>query len=225
MQDKLLSISESNEEMLTYFNKLYSEHEKHLQESKDKLFEINIKLDELTRTESIYSLNNDMRKNVFSPISIKTPENEREAEIQKEVKELTKLREEFEYSVNEETIYLKSIDKRIQKLTKARSAIDELLLLYEEGKLNILDHNKENDDLNIFDSFDLIEEKKPTKKKKSSTKNIMRSDVDIMNISDMIDDNDSNEGFTRLESLDDGIKNLKTTKTTTRARRSTKKKN
>ena len=45
-----------------------------------------------------------MRKNVFSPITIKTPENEREAEIQAEVKELSKQREEYEYTISEESI-------------------------------------------------------------------------------------------------------------------------
>ena len=177
MQDKLLSISESNEEMLTYFNKLYSEHEKQLKESKDRLFEINIKLDELTRTESIYSLNNDMRKNVFSPITIKTPENEREAEIQAEVKELSKQREEYEYTISEESIYLKGIDKRIQKLTKARSAIDELLLLSEEGRIKIidLDSSFEDDYEDILPSK--TTKKRTSKKIKNSSDNIMRSDV------------------------------------------------
>ena len=224
MQDKLLSISESNEEMLTYFNKLYSEHEKQLKESKDRLFEINIKLDELTRTESIYSLNNDMRKNVFSPITIKTPENEREAEIQAEVKELSKQREEYEYTISEESIYLKGIDKRIQKLTKARSAIDELLLLSEEGRIKIidLDSSFEDDYEDILPSK--TTKKRTSKKTKNSSDNIMRSDVDITNINDVLDNGSSNESLTRFESLDDGIKHLKESATTkSRAKRSTKK--
>lgn len=224
MQDKLLSISESNEEMLTYFNKLYSEHEKQLKESKDRLFEINIKLDELTRTESIYSLNNDMRKNVFSPITIKTPENEREAEIQAEVKELSKQREEYEYTISEESIYLKGIDKRIQKLTKARYAIDELLLLSEEGRIKIidLDSSFEDDYEDILPSK--TTKKRTSKKIKNSSDNIMRSDVDITNINDVLDNGSSNESLTRFESLDDGIKHLKESATTkSRAKRSTKK--
>lgn len=224
MQDKLLSISESNEEMLTYFNKLYSEHEKQLKESKDRLFEINIKLDELTRTESIYSLNTDMRKNVFSPITIKTPENEREAEIQAEVKELSKQREEYEYTISEESIYLKGIDKRIQKLTKARSAIDELLLLSEEGRIKIidLDSSFEDDYEDILPSK--TTKKRTSKKLKNSSDNIMRSDVDITNINDVLDNGSSNESLTRFESLDDGIKHLKESATTkSRAKRSTKK--
>jgi hypothetical protein len=212
MQDKLLSISESNEEMLTYFNKLYSEHEKNLQEGKDKLFEINIKLDELTRTESIYSLNTDLRKNIFSPISIKSPENDRETEIQEEVKELSKIREEYEYSVNEETIYLKSIDKRIHKLTKARNAIDELIALFEEGRIKILEESEINseDSNNSDDLSDLSFVKNETKKKSNSSINIMRSDVDIMSLSDILDnDKNSKKDFTRFETLDDGIKHLK----------------
>ena len=181
-------------------------------------------MDELTRTESIYSLNNDMRKNVFSPITIKTPENEREAEIQAEVKELSKQREEYEYTISEESIYLKGIDKRIQKLTKARSAIDELLLLSEEGRIKIidLDSSFEDDYEDILPSK--TTKKRTSKKIKNSSDNIMRSDVDITNINDVLDNGSSNESLTRFESLDDGIKNLKESTTTkSRAKRSTKK--
>ena len=56
------------EEMMTYFSKLNNEHETTLQEYKAKLFEINIKLDELIKTQNVYSLNVDYRKNIFSPI-------------------------------------------------------------------------------------------------------------------------------------------------------------
>ena len=52
------------EEMMTYFSKLNNEHETKLQEYKAKLFEINIKLDELVKTQNVYSLNVDYRKNI-----------------------------------------------------------------------------------------------------------------------------------------------------------------
>ena len=65
MKDDLKYIADSNEEMLTYFNKIYSDHLSNLQDYKSKLFEINVKLDELNKTRSVYSLNTDYRKNIF----------------------------------------------------------------------------------------------------------------------------------------------------------------
>ena len=50
------NIREANEEMLRYFNALYSEHLAELQSAKSRLFEINVKLDELVKTKNIYSL-------------------------------------------------------------------------------------------------------------------------------------------------------------------------
>ena len=52
------NIKEANEEMLRYFNALYSEHHDELQSAKSRLFEINVKLDELVKTKNIYSLFN-----------------------------------------------------------------------------------------------------------------------------------------------------------------------
>ena len=224
MQERLQSISESNDEMLTYFKKLYSEHERQLQESKDKLFEINVKLDELSRTESVYSLNNDLRKNVFSPIQVKTPENEREEEIRRETKELIKLRESLEYSVNEETIYLKSIDKRIHKIVKARTAINDLLRMYEEGRIKEVDtdhHSEENEKIESEEESQT--EKRSTDVLIDNNVNLMRSNIDVMDFADLMDiDKNSDEGLTRLETLDDGIEQLKLSNTTrNRVRRRT----
>ena len=112
MEQYFSTINESLEEMLSYFSKLYSEHDALLKEYKAKLFEVNVKLDELNRTQSVYSLNTDYRKNVFSPLEVEGDESQKEAEIKKEIRNLKTKQNEYEYSINEETIYLKSIDKR-----------------------------------------------------------------------------------------------------------------
>ncbi len=128
MEQYFSTINESLEEMISYFSKLYSEHDALLKEYKAKLFEVNVKLDELTRTQNVYSLNTDYRKNVFSPIETGNEDSNKEAEIKKEIKSLKAKQNEYEYDINEETIYLKSIDKRIQKLSESKIAV---------GKLNI----------------------------------------------------------------------------------------
>ena len=128
MEQYFSTINESLEEMISYFSKLYSEHDALLKEYKAKLFEVNVKLDELTRTQNVYSLNTDYRKNVFSPIETGNEDSNKEAEIKKEIRILKAKQNEYEYDINEETIYLKSIDKRIQKLSESKIAV---------GKLNI----------------------------------------------------------------------------------------
>ena len=126
MNDDLRYIADSNEEMLTYFNKIYTDHLSNLQDYKSKLFEINVKLDELTRTRSVYSLNTDYRKNIFSPIAMESSESEKEREIADEINELTDARDDMEIKIDEEDILLKSIENRLSKLNKAHAAIIEL---------------------------------------------------------------------------------------------------
>ena len=137
MEDYFAGINETLEEMISYFSKLYSEHDALLNEYKAKLFEVNVKLDELTRTQNVYSLNTDYRKNVFSPIDMAPDETNKEADIKKEIRDLKNERDKYEYSINEETIYLKSIDKRIQKLSNSKISVGKIMLDYDETKSTI----------------------------------------------------------------------------------------
>ncbi len=120
------SINEANNEMITYFNALYSEHLSELQASKSRLFEINVKLDELVKTKSIYSLNSDYRKNLFSPINIEANENEKESEIRREIESLTNERFLLEDKIDQENMNIKAIETRLNKLNKAKSSIDTI---------------------------------------------------------------------------------------------------
>ena len=115
------------EEMMTYFSKLNNEHETTLQEYKAKLFEINIKLDELIKTQNVYSLNVDYRKNIFSPIVFEPEETEKEAEIRNEINSLQAQQSKYEYGISEESIYIKSIDKRIRNLNEAKNSLATIM--------------------------------------------------------------------------------------------------
>ena len=96
MRKNYTNISDTIDEMLTYFSRLYSEHDTKLQESKEKLFEVNVRLDELSRTRNVYSLNTDYRKSVFSPIPIQVEETEKEKELLAEIKKLSSERDDYE---------------------------------------------------------------------------------------------------------------------------------
>ena len=119
-------VVDAHEETLTYFNKLFSQHEAKLQEYKAKLFEQNIKLDELNRTKNVYSQGNDFRKNVFSPIPEKKSENDKESKIIEEIQSLTESQDFYEQRIEEETAYLRNIAKRINRLIKAKKVIQKI---------------------------------------------------------------------------------------------------
>ena len=143
MKNKYDVITETIDEMVTYFSRLYSEHDTNLQGYKAKLFEINVRLDELSRTQNVYALNTDYRKSVFSPISLQPEENEREREIRKEIEKLQADRDKFEYKVNEETIYLKGIDKRLKNLNSSKTELSTLMMDYGRKEEEIRQKDKE----------------------------------------------------------------------------------
>ncbi len=127
MEKSINNITDTLEEMLTYFNRLYMEHDTKIKEYSAKLFEVNVRLDELMRTKSLYSQNNDYRKSVFSPITFNSPESEKETEIKNEIETLKAERASLEYNINEETIILKSLDKRIKKLISSQDSLSEIV--------------------------------------------------------------------------------------------------
>ena len=168
-------INETMEEMLSYFSKLYSEHDAQLQEYNAKLFEVSVKLDELTRTQNVYSLNTDYRKNVFSPIEFVPEESEKESEIKAEILNLKTKRNQYEYDINEQTIYLKSIDKRIQKLNASKVALGELML--EVDKKDSIIKEKEEAAKTAVEKH---EEQKLQKEKEIEEKNKNSISIDEM---------------------------------------------
>ena len=58
-----------------------------------------------------------------------------------EIKKLSSERDDYEYSINEETIYLKSIDKRLKNLKQAKSSLSNMML--EFGKQEDLIRQKD----------------------------------------------------------------------------------
>ncbi len=120
------NIKEANEEMLRYFNALYSEHHDELQSAKSRLFEINVKLDELVKTKNIYSLNADYRRNLFSPLNTEGNENEKELEIRHEIENLTEERNILEDKIENENRNIKSIETRLSKLNLSKASLQNL---------------------------------------------------------------------------------------------------
>ena len=148
MKDEFRYVYDSNEETLTYFNKMFNEHEISLREYKEKLFEINVRLEELNRTKSVFSYNIDTRKNVFSPITEKIDENSKEAKLYEEIDKLTEEEDKYEQLIENETAFLRTIAKRIKNLVLARKVIKKIY----RGEYKLEDIEIEKNNSNSFHS-------------------------------------------------------------------------
>jgi len=122
MDQNIKLISESLEEMLTYFNTIYQDELDILRGYKTKLMEINVKLEELTNTQRVYSVGTDYKRNIFSPIAYESDESEREKNIEDEIADLKKKRDDLENKIDNESIILKAYETRIAKLKQASAA-------------------------------------------------------------------------------------------------------
>ena len=174
------SIMEANDEMLTYFNALYSEHLSELQSSKSRLFEINVKLDELVKTKSIYSLNSDYRKNLFSPINVEANENEKETEIRREIKTLTDERNALEDKIDQENQNIKAIETRLSKLSKAKQSIGSIRGYLGLSEIDIIPDSTEPEE-------QITKESIPDSRKKHGKNILMMSTFDKTYTSTVLD--------------------------------------
>ena len=135
MDENIRTIMETNDDMLKYFNRLYTEKDAILKDINEKLFEIDVRLDELSRTENLYGSSSDYKRNIFSPINIVTDEDEREAEIRAQVKSYNDSKEELLEKAEEVTGVLRMLERRIKKLHYARDAINNLVKKDEEERI------------------------------------------------------------------------------------------
>ena len=174
------SIMEANDEMLTYFNALYSKHLSELQSSKSRLFEINVKLDELVKTKSIYSLNSDYRKNLFSPINVEANENEKETEIRREIKTLTDERNALEDKIDQENQNIKAIETRLSKLSKAKQSIGSIRGYLGLSEIDIIPDSTEPEE-------QITKESIPDSRKKHGKNILMMSTFDKTYTSTVLD--------------------------------------
>ena len=135
MDENIKTIMETNDDMLKYFNKLYTEKDAILKDINEKLFEIDVRLDELSRTENLYGTSSDYKRNVFSPINIVTDEDARESEIRAQVKGYNDSKQELLEKADEVTGVLRMLERRIKKLHYSREAINNLIKKDEEERI------------------------------------------------------------------------------------------
>lgn len=136
MDSDIEIVKNSNQEMLTYFNRIYEDHASTLQKCKSKLFELNIRIEELTKTENLYALNTDFRKNLFSPLHTETEESKKESAVKQEVDQLKEKRQNVEDQIDKEQIVMKSLETRLQSLHRAEKEIQKIAKETEKEKIS-----------------------------------------------------------------------------------------
>lgn len=119
-------IRKANDDMLAYFTENYNTKLDSIQALKTELFEINIKLDELNKTKSLYVFTSNSRKNVFSPIISDKIENEKEAAINSQIDDLLVAKSSLETKIARLDIELRSIKSFLTELNKANASIQTL---------------------------------------------------------------------------------------------------
>ncbi len=124
--DDIKNIREANQEILDYFTSSYDTIADNIATLKSELFEINVKLDELYKTKSLYNFNSNTRKNVFTPVLLETAENSKEAAIKSQIEDLLVIKDTLETKILDQEIDFKSVKNKVRLLKKALISVDSL---------------------------------------------------------------------------------------------------
>lgn len=117
------TIQNSNKEMLEYFNKLFLDNLEKIQELKTRIFEIDIKIEELEKTRNIYAFKSSSRKSVFTPTISDDVENEKSRIIDNQISDLKSVRESLSFNISDLEYTLKTIKSKLKLLNDAENAI------------------------------------------------------------------------------------------------------
>ncbi len=143
--DKNISIlNKANSDVLNYFTNRHKECADSIEHHKTALFELNIKLDELNKTKSIYSLSTSSKKDLFKPIPKDKDADEKESRIENEIKSLLEEQRILSTKIMEETSNLKFISRKIKLLKAAELSIKELKEDIDDRDMDISSLEKEN---------------------------------------------------------------------------------
>lgn len=125
--DNLNSIQKTNEEMLDYFNSIRIAHLEMIQKLKTELFELNVKIEELEKTQKLYSFKSDNRRSLFSPIP---PEEsvsyEKGRQLLNQINDLKEVRGSLTNRIEGLEDQITSIQDKIDALHYANSCIMNL---------------------------------------------------------------------------------------------------
>lgn len=126
----LTTIKETNLDMLDYFSEVYIKQLETVQALKSELFELDVKLEELSKTKDLYFYNSDSRRNIFSPlIPSDTVGQERGRQLEKQLYDLQEARLSLTDRIHSCEQSLLDIQNRIQRLHDTNTCINSSLAL------------------------------------------------------------------------------------------------
>lgn len=127
-KEKIKLIQKANKEMLDYFNSIFINQLEDIQELKTRMFELDVKIDELEKTKEIYAFKSNSKKSVFTPVVTIDDNDERGKLIDRQIKDLNEVKSSLDIKIIGLDNSLKSLKKRLEVLNDAGDAITDLAL-------------------------------------------------------------------------------------------------
>lgn len=125
--EDLQIIQDANTEMLAFFKKQHISNLELIQSLKTELFELDIKLEEVTKTRNIYVSFVDESRNIFSPIQAEDiHENDKSHQLEVQLHDLQGVRTALVQRIKHIENQLKQIEERIQVLEQSEQRIAHL---------------------------------------------------------------------------------------------------
>lgn len=125
-KEQLSSIMKATSEIQKHFNHVHADAMSRLQDVKTELFELNIRLDELTRTKNLYAINRNRRKDVFSPRPADDATHQKEMELEEKMNALISRKQELESQQSETEALIRETEQHLQRLHTAQLAASRL---------------------------------------------------------------------------------------------------
>lgn len=126
IEEQLDIIEKSNNSVLKYFNDIFLHQLEDIQELKTSIFEINVKLDELSKTRDLYTFKSNSKRNAFSPTQADESLGERNKIIDKNIRELLEQKETYSLKLRNLDTTLTSMKKQLQLINSSKDAINSL---------------------------------------------------------------------------------------------------
>lgn len=140
-------IEEANSKTLDYFNKTYVNNLELVQSLKTELFELEVQIEALEKTRSLYTYQVDDRKNVFSPLSSHMdPSSTKGYQLALQIKDLEDAKERLIKRIDTLEKDIAFFKEQVSMLSKASKCIHTVLV----GSNHDLDNYESTEDLIEF---------------------------------------------------------------------------
>lgn len=129
-------ITKSNNEALKYFNDIFLKQLEDIQSLKTEIFELTVKIDELSKTRDLYTFKSKSKRNAFSPSFSDNDMSERNKIIDDNINQLSAQKDLYCQKLRNLDSNLKSMKKYLSHINAAKDAIVSLKETYSDDYNN-----------------------------------------------------------------------------------------